>query len=334
MKCTNNVIRKAIAISIVIALCLTFTACNGNQKATAFATNYETEHYNQDLYRGELFADDLCVSASDVSLENYAKQYPIHACGLFDLNQNKVLYADRIHERLYPASTTKILTAYVALKYGNPDDIVTVSEQATIFEPDASLCGLQAGDQLSLYDLICGLTLASGNDAGIAIAEHISGSVEAFAELMNQEALQLGATNTHFVNPHGLHEEDHYTTAYDLYLFFNAAIQNDIYVDILSMKSYTAAITGADGTMRNPEWDVTNYYSAEVVTVPEGIRVIGGKTGTTDEAGNCVVLYDEDLDGNPYISIIMGAEDKSKLYEDMSNLMKAGIINELSASSE
>ena len=93
--------------------------------------------------------------------------------------------------------------------------------------------------------------LCSGNDCGTAIAEHISGSEEAFAELMNTEAAKLGATGTHFVNPHGLHDDDHYTTAYDLYLIFNAACKYQLFMDIISMDSYSAEITGADGECKN-----------------------------------------------------------------------------------
>lgn len=98
-----------------------------------------------------------------------------------------------------------------------------------------------------MYDLICGLLLQSGNDCAAAIAEHISGSQEAFAELMNTEAKQLGATGTHFVNPHGLHDENHYTTTYDLYLMFNEALKDQAFLDIISMNSYTAKVTSADG---------------------------------------------------------------------------------------
>lgn len=325
MKCTNKLNKMIVTSCLLVSVCLGMTGCKPKAAAPAYAAIHENTTYNQELYHGKLFAENLCVSAEDIRLEQYAGDPAAHAAGLFDLNQKKVLYADRIHEKLFPASTTKVLTAYVALKYGDPEAIVTVSENATIFEPEASLCGLNPGDQLSLYDLICGLTLASGNDAGVAIAEYISGSVEAFAQKMNEEAAALGATNTHFVNPHGLHDEEHYTTAYDLYLMFNAAIQDERYMEILSMKSYTGTITGADGTVRNPLWEATNYYSAGVVEMPEGIQVLGGKTGTTDEAGSCVILYDEDLNKNPYISVVMGASDKKILYEDMSQMLHAGI---------
>ncbi len=287
---------------------------------------YEAEHYNQSLYRGDFFAQDLCVASENVPLDGFSDDPGLHAAGLFDVEQEQVLYADRLYARLYPASTTKLLTAYLTLKYGNLEDVVTVSDTAvSYFEPEATLCGLQAGDQVTLYDLLCGLLLASGNDNAVVIAEYLGGSIEGFAEKMNQEARSLGATHTHFVNPHGLHEEDHYTTAYDLYLMFNACIKDSRFLDIIAMKSYTGTLTGADGSVRTEEWPASNYYSAGLKEAPPGIQVVGGKTGTTDQAGSCVVLYDLDSAGKPFISIVMGAGDKEILYNDMSGLLTAGL---------
>lgn len=289
---------------------------------------YEKSAYNKTLYQGELFAQDLCVTREEISLEGFQPDGSLHAAGLFNLGEEQVVYGYKLFDRLYPASTTKTMTAYLALKYGNPDDQVTVSAHATDFNWDESVAGLVTGDTLTLYDLICGLMLCSGNDCGTAIAEHISGSEEAFAELMNKEAARLGATGTHFVNPHGLHDEDHYTTAYDLYLIFNAACADQRFMDIISMDSYSADITGADGTVRTDTWTPTNYYAAGLASPPDGVSVIGGKTGTTDQAGNCVILYDEGSDGTPYISVIMGASDKTLLYDQMNQLFSAGMTEE------
>ena len=286
---------------------------------------YEKSTYNKALYQGGLFAQDLCVTSGEVSLDGFQPDSSLHAAGLFNLGEEQVVCGYRLFDQLYPASTTKTMTAYLALKYGNPDDLVTVSAHATDFNWDESVAGLVTGDSLTLYDLICGLMLCSGNDCRTAIAEHISGSEEAFAELMNTEAARLGATGTHFVNPHGLHDDDHYTTAYDLYLIFNAACKDQRFMDIISMSSYTAEITGADGTVRTASWAPTNYYSAALAAPPEGVRVIGGKTGTTDQAGNCVILYDENTGGTPYISVIMGASDKTLLYDQMNQLFSAGM---------
>ncbi|EOS41191.1 D-alanyl-D-alanine carboxypeptidase [Lachnospiraceae bacterium] len=289
---------------------------------TMYAALYETKHYNQNLYQGELFAPELCVAAGDVALNGLEGDPTLHAAGLFDVNQKQVLYADRIHDQLYPASTTKLMTAYLTLKHGNLEDMVTVSETAVSFvDPEASLCGLQVGDQLTLYDLLCGLILHSGNDNAAVIAEYIGGSQEGFVDMMNQEALRLGATHTHFQNPHGLHEDEHYTTAYDLYLMFNACIQDQRFIDIISMTSYQATLTGVDGSVRTDEWAASNYYSAGLAQPPEGVHVIGGKTGTTDQAGSCVILYNIGSSGQPLISVVMGANDKELLYSDMSKIL-------------
>lgn len=289
------------------------------------ASEYVETAYNKSFYQGELFAENLCVTDQEVSLDGFEPEVSLHAAGLFDLDQKNVLCGYQLFEHLYPASTTKIMTAYVALKYGNLTDTVSVSDCVNDFGWDEVTCGLLEGDTLTLYDLLCGLLLPSGNDCGTVIAEYISGSEEAFAELMNSEASRLGATDTHFVNPHGLHDESHYTTAYDLYLIFNACVKNETFVEIISMDSYTASITGADGTQRSETWSVTNYYSAGLTEAPEGVRVLGGKTGTTDEAGNCVILYELDGENNPYISVIMGASSKDELYLEMNQLLANGI---------
>lgn len=323
MRCINKR-KKYIGIGCVL-LSASMLFCGCSSKEVSYAESYEAVQYTKDLYRGTLFAEDLCVASEDVALEGYTEDPTFHAAGLFDLEEEKVLYADRIHERLYPASTTKLMTAYLALKYGNMEDVVTVGENATSFAPDEQVCGLQTGDKLTLYDLFAGLMLYSGNDCATAIAEHISGNVTEFAELMNQEAWSLGAVNSHFVNPHGLQNEEHYTTAYDLYLIFNACAKDERFLDLISQKEYSVSITGADGTVRNDVWAATNYYSSGEAEIPEGITVFGGKTGTTNEAGNCVILYEEDPEGKPYISVIMGAADKPTLYQYMSQLLTAGI---------
>ena len=286
---------------------------------------YEEDNYDRSVYQGTLVASDLCVTAGEVALAGYEPESELHAAGLFDLENRSVLCGYRLFDRLYPASTTKVMTAYVALKYSNMDDVVTVSANATDFKADEVTSGLRTGDRVTMYDLVCGLLLRSGNDCATAIAEHISGSTEQFAELMNQEAAALGATGTHFMNPHGLHNEDHYTTAYDLYLMFNECIKNETFVEIISMETYDGTLNGADGAVRKETWIPSQWYGSGEAEEPERIRVLGGKTGTTKLAGNCVILYDQDLEEHPYISVIMGADDREMLYEQMNLLMDAGI---------
>lgn len=333
VKCTSKNKRKHSGTGTAVLLCtgviaaaaLLILAMLYYRTNYDFTAKYEKAHYSGNIYQGSMFASDLCVASENVALDGFSDDEELHGAGLFEVNEGRVVYGYNMFERLYPASTTKLLTAYVALKYGNPSDVVTISEHAVDFEWDEVTCGLEAGDQVTLYDLLCGLLLQSGNDCGTAIAEHIAGSEEAFADLMNSEARALGATGSHFLNPHGLHDENHYTTVYDLYLIFNACIKDSRFMDIISMQIYTGTMTSSDGTVRTNLWSATNYYSAELAEAPQGVRVFGGKTGTTDEAGSCVILYNEDFSENPYISIIMGAPDKEQLYEEMNRLLEAGM---------
>jgi D-alanyl-D-alanine carboxypeptidase (penicillin-binding protein 5/6) len=169
------------------------------------------------------FASDLCVISDEGSFD--PEDVTSQAGALFDLTDREVLYSKDAFEKMYPASITKVMTSLIAIKYGNLEDQVTVTEDAVISESGATLCGIKPGDTLTLEQLLYGLMLPSGNDAGAAIAIHMAGSIDAFADMMNEEAKRLGATDTHFMNPHGLHDEDHYTTAYDLYLIFNEALK-------------------------------------------------------------------------------------------------------------
>ena len=272
------------------------------------------------------FSQNLCV-ADDVNIGNDTTDSQVaEGAGTFNLATNTVTYAQNIYEKLYPASTTKILTAYIALKYGNLEDYVTVSENAANQASDSSVCGLKAGDVVQLKDLLYGMMLKSGNDAAIAIAEHIGGSVEGFADMMNQEALAMGATRSHFVNPNGLPDENHYTSVYDLYLIFQNAVQNQTFLDIISTMSYDVVYTDVNGAGVEKTWENTNQYLTGKEKAPEGITVVGGKTGTTGAAGYCLVLYSYNASGQPIVSIVLKADGKSNLYLLM-NEMLSGFAN-------
>ena len=289
------------------------------------ALDYEIEHYNTSYYRGETFSANLCVADGDISIENGPSTSALKSAGLFDVNEAETEFAYNIHEKLYPASTTKIMTALVAIKNADLSEIVTVGKNADSdnFAADEATVGIHEGDQITLNDLLYGLLLYSGNDTAVAIAEYVGGSVDAFADMMNEQAAQLMATKTHFVNPHGLFNEDHYTTAYDLYLIFNECIKYEDFVNIIQTSKYTAEITGTDGSKREIELEPTNYYAIGKTTLPEKATVIGGKTGTLIAAGNCLILLDETENGDWYISVVMGADTKEILYRDMTALINA-----------
>ena len=191
------------------------------------------------------FASDLCVISDEGSFD--PEDVTSQAGALFDLTDREVLYSKDAFEKMYPASITKVMTSLIAIKYGNLEDQVTVTEDAVISESGATLCGIKPGDTLTLEQLLYGLMLPSGNDAGAAIAIHMAGSIDAFADMMNEEAKRLGATDTHFMNPHGLHDEDHYTTAYDLYLIFNEALKYPEFRTVTGSTAYTANYTNGAG---------------------------------------------------------------------------------------
>lgn len=268
---------------------------------------------------GTLFASDLCVvmdegafSENDINSE---------AGALFDLSGKEVLYSKNAFEQLYPASITKVMTALVALKYGDLSDQVTVTEDAVITEAGATLCGINPGDVLTLEQLLYGLMLPSGNDAGSAIAVHIAGSEAAFASLMNEEAAALGATGTHFVNPHGLTDPEHYTTAYDLYLIFQEAMKYPEFRQITQSTAYTANYTDGEGRPVTKTWEGGNWYMVGKASAPEGLTVVGGKTGTTSAAGFCLIMATEDPQGGEYVSVILRSGSREGLYQNMTKLI-------------
>jgi len=278
--------------------------------------------------RAEPFTKDLCVTAEDVSCDGVSLDYAT-AGAVMDLTDKSVLYAKNVHERLYPASLTKIMTALVALKYGNLDDEIVIDEIALDIDPDSSVCYLAYGDVYTLRQLIYGLLIASGNDAGNAIANHVGGSIDNFVSMMNEEAYMLGATNTHFSNAHGLQDENHYTTPYDIYLIFNEALKYDAFADAISKSSYIVTYRDAAGDQWERTWTATSHYFTGEAAAPDGITVYGGKTGTTDEAGACLSLLSKDDYGNAFFSIIMQAQTKQDLYDEMNELLSGAVKKQL-----
>lgn len=325
MKCINKR-RIAGAVSVLLTASFLLSGCG---KKTVLENAYDvydtTSAYGLDASVQEhtvsYFADNLCVAGTDNVLSESVSDGISEAAGLFDTANHEVKFAKNIHERLYPASTTKILTAYIALKYGDLASTATVTEEELQLEEGSTTCGLSAGDVISLQDLLYGLMLCSGNDAANVIADMISGSTGEFANLMNQESLALGATNSHFVNANGLHNEEHYTTVYDMYLIFNAAVQDERFLQLISTQNYTANFTNSAGEAITKDWSTTNKYLKGEEFVPEGVNVIGGKNGTTNDAGYCLVLYSKKGDEIPYISIVFKADSRDNLYHQMTELL-------------
>lgn len=216
-----------------------------------------------------------------------------NAALLLEMDSDITLYGLNIHEKNYPASLTKIMTVLLALENGNLSDVLTVS--ATALEglhESGSTVGLVEGEQMTLENLLYCTMVSSANEACNVIAEYVSGTVDAFVELMNTRAQELGCMNTHFANPHGLHDEDHYTSAYDLSLIARKALEYDVFRTICNTSSYTVPATNLSG-----ERQLTTTNELIQTTGSSGYRyskAAGVKTGFTSPAQCCLVSTADD----------------------------------------
>lgn len=310
----------------ILAASFALTGCGSGSFDMPYDSNYQVSSFKlvQTDYKQTVkpFAADLCVVDGDIANPDVALT-DVGAAALFDLKNQETLYAQNANTQIPPASLTKVMTALVALKYGSPDQILKASDNVIITESGAQLCGLKPGDSMTLDQALRILLMYSANDVAVLIAEGIGGSVDGFTELMNKEALSLGATNCHFLNPNGLTEEGHYVTVYDLYLIFAEAVKYDLFNEIIQMSSYNTTYLGSDGSQKTFDKQTTNLYIRGDKAMPDNITVIGGKTGTTKAAGHCLILLSRSSSGNPYISIVMNTDSTDSLYENMTNLMNA-----------
>lgn len=240
-----------------------------------------------------------------------AESIDINAKGvvLMEMTSKRVLYQKNAHVKLPMASTTKIMTALVAIENGNLTDVITVPPEASGVE--GSSIWLSAGEKHTLEDLLYGLMLSSGNDAAVTIAIHIGGSVEGFAEMMNAKAKEIGAEDTNFVTPHGLHDKNHYTTAYDLGLISAVAMENPEFSKIVNTRNKTIPWEGStwDRSLRNKNKIIWQYDGGN-----------GIKTGYTSNAGRCLVsaANREDMQ---LIGVVLNCPD---MFEDSKKMLSYG----------
>ena len=227
---------------------------------------------------------------------------------VIDRKSNTILVGKNENQKKKMASTTKIMTALVVIENCELSDTVEVSKKAA--GTGGSRLGLKTGDKITVYDLLYGLMMRSGNDAAVCLAEHVAGSISGFAELMNKKALELGLSNTHFVTPHGLDEDEHYTTAYELAILSNYAMNSEIFAKIVGTKNYTITINGYPKALTN-----TN----ELLGVLNG--VYGIKTGFTNGANRCLVTCCKrgDMD---IICVVLGADTKKYRTTDSIKLIE------------
>lgn len=264
------------------------------------------------------FASGLCVVSEN---KTNTAAITAEAASIYNITKQTNLYSKNVHERMNPASITKVMTLLLALEYGNMDEMVMVTEEAMISESGASVMDLKPGDQITLGNLVKATVTKSANDAASAIAVHIGGSLGGFVDMMNQKALELGATNTHFTNPHGLTNENHYTTAYDLYLILNAASNSSEFIELLQLSEAELPYIDEAGNPKTAKVSSTNRYVTGRAEPPAGVVVIGGKTGTTNAAGSCLALLSRNAYGDWFCSVILKADSADTLFDEMNLLL-------------
>lgn len=230
------------------------------------------------------------------------------AAVVIDRDTKEILYGKNENDKRLMASTTKIMTAMTVIQNTNLDNIVEISKKAAA--TGGSRLKLKAGDKISVKDLLYGLMLRSGNDAAVALAEYVGGNIEEFANLMNLNAESLGLNNTHFITPHGLDSEEHYTTAYELAIITDYALHNQVFSEIVNTKTITININGQSRVINNTNELLGNLNG-----------VYGVKTGFTNVAGRCLVtsIKRDNLD---VICIVLGADTKKDRTRDSVRLIE------------
>jgi len=258
----------------------------------------------------------VVIAASLVLLApcSHAQDLPLAAqsAALVDSYSGEFLYTKNADARQYPASSTKILTALIVIEAGDLDRLVTVAPEDTKVEP--SSLNLKPGQQFTRRQMLYGMLLKSANDVAMALARDNAGSVPAFAEKMDLRAAELGATNSHFVNPHGLHDPNHYTTAHDLVLIARAAMQQPLFREIVSTIYYTwKTPTGEIDALRNHNRLLRHFAGCN-----------GLKTGYTRAAQQ--VLVSSALRGGQEVVAVVLHTDKPGIWVDSKTLLTYGLI--------
>ena len=268
------------------------------------------------LAAGTVVEEDAPV-ADDISVNAYSAI-------LLDMDKGDVLYEYNADEINYPASTTKIMTALLCLEHGDPEDVITVSDVIRDVPENASLGGLEVGEVMTVHQVLQLMLVVSASEATCVVAEYVAGDVDAFVEMMNDKAEELGCTNTHFVNPHGFPNSDHYTTARDLSKIALAAMEYKEFRDIVG-----AAVTTVEPT---------NIHGKQTIVSTNGILpgskypdynypyAIGIKTGHTSSAGFCLASAAE-KDGLRLLCVVMGTPSRTSSFAQTISLFDWGYDN-------
>lgn len=290
----------------------TFQISTTEKQTTTFSNIETTTHTTTETTTVYETTTTAAVAQNSITATNI---------GLYNAQTMECLYSQASANHIYPASLTKILTACTALKYVSPDTVFTVGTEQSLVPKGSSLCLIQPGHRLKLYDLLTGMLMCSGNDAAYTVAVNVAREVSGnanmsnseaityFSELMNSYAHSIGVVNSNFTNPDGWDDENQYSTVYDLAIISSHAIRiNEIRSIVSSRSKYVVFETGENITWKNTnallQPESKNYLP----------QAIGLKTGTTTNAGNCLIAV-VSIDGTEYVAVVIGCESDSARYK-------------------
>ena len=265
--------------------------------------------YADDIdYVEDNISNDLLISSETANISENSLNLNSKSCIILDRKSKDVLYGKNEKNKVKMASTTKIMTAIVVIENADLNKTVEISKKSA--STGGSRLGLKTGDKITINHLLYGLMLCSGNDAAVALAESVAGSISSFANLMNNKAIELGLENTHFETPHGLDSDNHYTTAYELALLTDYALKNPTFSKIVGTKNYTININGSPKNLTNTNELLGNLNG-----------VYGVKTGFTNGANRCLVTSCKrgDMD---IICVVLGADTKKFRTQDSVKLIE------------
>ena len=327
MKCLNKMGRRILCVILLSTCCISLlSGCSMGNDYDVSKPLHVGSTVKLPIVRPDSLATENVVIPYDAYVYDDAGM-DFEAGLLINQTRNSVVSAVNPHKRIYPASMTKILTAIViieAVESGQISlgDTVVINKKIEFNEDNVTIMGLEPGDYITVNELMHGLLISSFNDCAVALARYVAGSVADFVELMNQKAAELGATNSHFVNPHGLHDNNHYTTPYDLYLIFKCFLSKDALVQIDSNSQYLLTMY-RDEEKIQMEITATNAFLSNSFEMPTGYHITGWKTGTTEKAGSCIILeFVKDETEEKYICLVSNATNHEALYQNVENMLK------------
>ena len=341
-------LRKMTAVTalvlITVLLAATLCGCAGNSEDTELMGSYAASdnviNYDVGAMQEASFAPMLsqwfiCDITEDMMDTSYVfdeNNTKLDKCAAFVVNRttNELLFGYNMFTPIYPASVTKLLTTLVVLQECDLKETVTIDEEIAAMKR-GSVAELNEGDVITVYNLLVLVLTSSANNAAMALAKYVAGSEEAFVEKMNDAMDNLGVNNTSFLNASGLHLPKHMTTAYDMYIVYQECTMYSAFRDIMKLTEGEYDYTNAQGERGLRPYYTTNCFkqskerektkNSRTYPLPSGFKVLGGKTGTTDYAGYCLILHVEDANGVEYIVGAFHCATEEKLYTKMYDLI-------------